>query len=253
MTTGVSSKVTWADDVADLRRQFWDGELHVWSLADPSWTGDGHGLMASQLLTAWRTTFAAVTSAILALYLSVRPEQLRIRRSHYGKPSVESPLAMRRLWYNVSHSSTVGLVALCSRADVGIDIEVPRLWRSTERFAQRILTVAEYADFRATSAEQQPRFLLESWTGKESLLKGLGVGLRQDMRSIRLVNVSPERATAKVRSGDHGPFLPWHVRYLDSGLGARVVAACACTCADIPMRVINGTHLGRELWEGIVK
>lgn len=74
-----------------------------------------------------------------------------------------------KCFFSLSHCDGAVAVAV-SRAAVGVDIEELHSI-SRDRFATKILTPDEYALFEKTPCSEQEHFLLERWTGKESMFK----------------------------------------------------------------------------------
>ena len=75
---------------------------------------------------------------------------------------------------------------------IGADIvEIDRirgsLERFGERFARRVLTASELAEFRASSAPE--RLLAKRFAAKEAVVKALGLGFRQGL-ALNLIGVS---------------------------------------------------------------
>jgi len=74
---------------------------------------------------------------------------------------------------------------------IGVDIvKIERIrnniQRFGERFAQRLLTGAELADYRA--ARQPERFLAKRFAAKEAVVKALGTGFREGL-AFNLIGV----------------------------------------------------------------
>ena len=74
---------------------------------------------------------------------------------------------------------------------IGVDIvKIERIrnniQRFGERFAQRLLTEAELADYRA--ARQPERFLAKRFAAKEAVVKALGTGFREGL-AFNLIGV----------------------------------------------------------------
>ena len=74
-----------------------------------------------------------------------------------------------KCFFSLSHCDGTVAVAV-SRAAVGVDIEELHAI-SKDRFATKILTPGEYTLFEKIPSDEQEHFLLERWTGKESLFK----------------------------------------------------------------------------------
>ena len=105
---------------------------------------------------------------------------------------------------------------------IGTDIvQVARIQRSLdrygERFAERILGVAEFADYRATA--HPARFLARRFAVKEALAKACGTGFTQGL-TFRDITVAHDRAgKPELRFGGRAAEL-----YREWGLGESFVS-----------------------------
>lgn len=117
---------------------------------------------------------------LLASRLGCAAAAIDIAYSAYGKPYLPD----HPHWYfNVSHSGDKALIAISQHRDVGVDIEA--------------LTSASAASDVATAMTVQERqychahgelALMRIWSGKEAVLKAMGVGIA---RHFSLVSVIP--------------------------------------------------------------
>ena len=116
---------------------------------------------------------------ILGAHLGQTPESLRFISNHYGKPELAGRTAgdglSKPLRFNLSHSRSVGLLALASGIEVGVDVEdvrpiEPGVARST-------FSAAELADLSRLDGDAWLRGFYHCWTRKEAIVKAEGVGL----------------------------------------------------------------------------
>lgn len=89
----------------------------------------------------------------------------------HGRPSVDDG----EIEFSVSHSRTIGLVAL-GRQRVGVDIEAVPDESTVTAVAPR-LHPRERAEIARVPAIDRPRTFTEVWTRSEAYLKGIGAGL----------------------------------------------------------------------------
>lgn len=99
-----------------------------------------------------------------------------------GKPALIDPPDMH---FNLSHSKSVGLIAVGDEDQIGVDVEVLRHMPDADAMAAAYFTPAEQRALEATSPEERNRAFLCCWTRKEACLKAIGTGLgRIDTRSF---------------------------------------------------------------------
>ncbi len=119
---------------------------------------------------------------ILGGYLGVSPRRVAFACAAGGKPSIEGGGGPA---FNISHSGTRVVIAVSTRARVGIDIEQLR-GRAREHLAERALAPEEAELLRTCPPVERERKFLRYWTAKEACLKALGIGLRADLKVLRI-------------------------------------------------------------------
>jgi 4'-phosphopantetheinyl transferase len=163
----------------------------------------------SRLATAFalRRAFRRV---ILARYLEIEPLDVRTSDTPSGKPELSG--LSTDLHFNASHSKDRGILAVARRFPVGADIE--RLRRiDTATLAARILSPSERLEFDHAEPEVRGTDMFRIWTGKEALVKGIGVGL--DLRDLPLIGLPAIPAPAVWKLAEFGGRMSvhgqWHV------------------------------------------
>jgi 4'-phosphopantetheinyl transferase len=169
------------------------GEIHVWRV-DLAATGSPDGApvlspdererVARLLSEHKRARFIAGRSALRRLlghYLAVLPQALVFRYGPHGKPGLATGAALA---FNFSNSRDLGLLAVTTGREIGIDLEYRHRGISVAALARHILSGSELADFQRLPLERRPQALLATWTRKEAYLKALGVGLVRSLKSF---------------------------------------------------------------------
>ena len=90
--------------------------------------------------------------------------------NEYGKP------ISKNIYFNISHSHGIVVLATSSKYDVGVDIEVIR--DKKDDLARFISNEEEYQYIKSD------KNFFEVWTSKESLSKCVGTGIRNNIKSI---------------------------------------------------------------------
>jgi 4'-phosphopantetheinyl transferase len=152
----------------------------------------GHGLLRS----------------LLGKYLQRDASLVRMARGPYGKPYLER----KQLRFNMSDTKDAVLIAFAHDLEIGADIETmarevdhtavsehyftaPEIiaireagavGSSSRQGAHSLPTATATADPIPPSAEASKRRFLEFWTRKEAVLKASGVGIMDDLRSLRV-------------------------------------------------------------------
>jgi 4'-phosphopantetheinyl transferase len=193
------------------RERLAPNEIHVWHAtldAAPADVPNLHCLLSGdELERAGRFRFErdraryvvgrALLRTVLARYLDRDPRELRFRYGTYGKPSLHRD----ELWFNLSHSGVVMLLAVTAIGEVGIDVELESSAPPDHmRLAQSFFSRAEGDALHALPAAEQPRAFLSCWTRKEAFIKARGDGLGLALDSFD-VSLEPGQSVALLRTG----------------------------------------------------
>ena len=101
-------------------------------------------------------------------------------RGPHGKPYVEGT----ELEFNLSDTKDAVILAIRPGIAIGADVETMRRTTDHAMVSAHYFTPGEVEDIRA-AADGKRRFL-ELWTRKEAVLKACGVGIMEDLRSLRV-------------------------------------------------------------------
>jgi 4'-phosphopantetheinyl transferase len=165
------------------------GEVHVWRTSLALTSAEESQRMATLssdererarrfLVAPARAQFVAARSALRAIlggYLGRPPEEVRFVLGPIGKPALAD--ADSPLFFNLSHSREVALVAVTDRDEIGVDVEHVRDMASRDALAERFFHPNEVAALRALSPELRADGFFNAWTRKEAFLKATGKGI----------------------------------------------------------------------------
>lgn len=120
---------------------------------------------------------------LLGACLGTHPCLLAFESSPFGKPR----LATDDLRFNLSHAGDIGVVAISSTRELGIDIEPILGVPGAMAIAERYFTLNEQAWLRqAQVMGSLSRAFVEAWTRKEAVLKATGLGLELPLNSFEV-------------------------------------------------------------------
>jgi len=132
---------------------------------------------------------------VLARYLNLPPAEIEIDRScpdcgrSHGRPrlSRRPATAIETIEFSVTHGGDLLVLAFAGNAPVGVDVEpVGALEDVGADLLDFALTLTERLRLLEVPAPQRRRFFLRHWTGKEAVLKALGIGLDVEPRAVTL-------------------------------------------------------------------
>lgn len=151
-------------------------------------------------MTSVRASYVAardVLRSLVAEWSGATPTGVQLLRTPLGAPYLPEH---RSAGCSLSHAGDVVMAALRPLGPVGIDVEL--LTRPLADFGALLRIACTDAERIAIEArppaEQRQRFLT-AWTGKEAVLKALGVGLSVDPRNVAIEEVDEAGHTAVAR------------------------------------------------------
>jgi 4'-phosphopantetheinyl transferase len=139
----------------------------------------------------------------LGTYLSIPPQEIRLRYAESGKPAMEENEGPG---FNLSHSENLIVIGV-GPGPVGVDVELVRPRVDVEKVAERVFTRQEREGLARDLSPGDPSAFFRLWTGKEAFLKGIGSGFSDDPKRWELRPAS--FGYQGRRTG--GPEPPWSV------------------------------------------
>ncbi|MDQ0569061.1 4'-phosphopantetheinyl transferase [Variovorax paradoxus] len=137
--------------------------------------------------TADRVRFTETRAALrrlLAERVGCEPAEVPLASSAHGKPYLELASGGAPL-FNLSHSGSHALIVLGDAravSEVGVDIEECMADVDIEGVASLAFTERECDEVRGAADRLQA--LYSRWVGKEAVLKAIGVGVAEHLKSI---------------------------------------------------------------------
>jgi len=108
---------------------------------------------------------------------------LEIRSAPSGAPEVFVANKRADITVSISHRAGLAICAIaCARVKLGCDLEV--IEPHSQAFVEDYLTQEEQLRVTEASCDDRDRLVALLWSGKESTLKAMDVGLRVDTRCI---------------------------------------------------------------------
>jgi 4'-phosphopantetheinyl transferase len=131
---------------------------------------------------------------ILGRYLNLAPEKVQFEYLAHGKPV----LTAGTLRFNLSHSEEIGLYAIVSNREVGIDLEFVRPVPDAEKLAEQFFSSVEKAELDGLPPSKKLASFFSGWTRKEAYIKARGDGMAYplDQFSVSMDCERPARLLA---------------------------------------------------------
>jgi len=111
---------------------------------------------------------------ILAGYLGIEAKQVQLTVGEHGKPYLMDHKV--NLCFNLAHSGDNFLLAIASKGEVGIDIEMIAPGKPLEEMARMVFSRQELAGWSRLPASDREAAFYRCWVRKEACLKACGSG-----------------------------------------------------------------------------
>jgi 4'-phosphopantetheinyl transferase len=158
---------------------------------------------------------------ILAHYLSVSADSIRIDTSTHGKPYLPD---YPELAFNLSHTGDALMVAVAELCQLGVDIEQCKPRPMLADLANRCFGSEELTYWQQLPEAEQLRAFYQFWTRKEAFVKATGFGIALGMKDCVLNPDKPQTFLAVPAAC--GVASDWHSRDIavEEGMCAALVA-----------------------------
>jgi 4'-phosphopantetheinyl transferase len=197
------------------------GEIHVWR-AGLTLTSDEESRRIASLspdererayrfvVARARTQFVAARStlrAILGRYLGRAPQEVRFVLGPVGKPSLAD--VSPSLYFNLSHSHEVALVAVTPCGEIGVDVEHVRDMATRDAMAERFFHPSEVATLQALPPDLRAHGFFNAWTRKEAFLKATGKGITYGIDRVEVTLAPGDSPLVLGVDGDQTEAAAW--------------------------------------------
>jgi 4'-phosphopantetheinyl transferase len=139
---------------------------------------------------------------ILAAYLGVPPEDVRLEQNEHGKPRLGAAFAGSGIRFSATHSEELALVAVARDRELGVDLERVRSLTTADAIADRWFARAERRHLQALPEADRLVAFYAHWTLKEAFAKARGLGLTMPPRDFQEMSPDdPGWSHAELRPG----------------------------------------------------
>jgi 4'-phosphopantetheinyl transferase len=163
---------------------------------------------------------------VLARYLSLAPQAIRLDTGAHGKPRLARQHGSS-LQFSLSHSGDVALLGMAHRREIGVDVEAAIPHVDLADVAGHFFAPDERAALSSLAGRECSDLFYTLWTRKEACLKAWGKGLRIPLNGFSVLPASDAFAEAPIRCPEAGAQNLGHCRSLRApdGYAAAVVLA----------------------------
>ncbi len=151
---------------------------------------------------------------ILADYLGIDTRRLAFRTGATGKPYLVEPASALPLYFNVSHSHEMTLIAVTRRGEVGVDVEHLRPFANDLDLADRFFSHREATALHTLTAEDRIEAFFQAWTRKEAFLKASAHGLTYGLDRVEVTLLRDEPVRFLRIGGEEHAARHWSLHHL---------------------------------------
>ena len=166
----------------------------------------------------------AALRSILCGRLGCPNQQLAFGASHLGKPYAVVEGKPVPVGFNVSHSSTHGLIAFAAEGRLGVDVEERSPERDLDGLIRSVMGPSERAELALACGNQRLHLFYLLWTVKEALIKALGTGLSWDVSQFEIPLAMRRGMKTSLFQFPHIPAVRWWLEDLGNEHFAAAVA-----------------------------
>jgi 4'-phosphopantetheinyl transferase len=174
---------------------------------------------------------------ILARYLGTSAQAIRFKYGPYGKPSLVNEADP--IFFNFSHSDGVGLLAVGTGFELGIDVEQIRKDIETVEIARSFFSEAERRDLATVASELRHQTFFNCWTRKEAILKGIGMGLNLRLDGFDVSSVPGATAQLAASRLPLIDMTQWSLCSIDVGIDFAAALAVATRGVSINVKIFE--------------
>lgn len=150
------------------------------------------------------------TRILLACYARISPGEVTIGTDAFGKPF--SDVALH---FNISHSHDLLLLGF-SDTPIGVDVELKDPLTTIERLGKSHFAEAEFQQLMADEEAGRVDTFFDTWTKKESVIKGIGKGLHIPLQGFNVATRDGNVRWDHPIGHRHGD---WYVRGVETNPG----------------------------------
>lgn len=158
-----------------------------------------------------RTAFILTRGTLrmmLAHYLGSQPREIRFRYEGNGKPLLDGD---NNLFFNVSHTDGLALLAFTRGHQLGVDVEKVNSNTDVERLAERFFSERECRALGQLSGNRLREAFFRIWTRKEAYIKATGEGLSLPLDQFEVSIAAGDRDALRATRPDAGEAERWTV------------------------------------------
>lgn len=131
-----------------------------------------------------RVISKAIVKNIISMYLGLNIHKIKFSYNQFGKPVLSEDINFPGLNFNISHSGSLGMIALVKNNQIGIDLEQIIELADLDDIISLCFSKHEQHLFNSLSGLEKTKLFYKIWTGKEAFIKAIGKGFSFPLQNI---------------------------------------------------------------------
>jgi 4'-phosphopantetheinyl transferase len=123
----------------------------------------------------------------LSSLIKINPNKIQVTKGELGKPLLAKEFNPMAIDFNISHKSSISLIGLTDKGQIGVDVEENIRNEKTLRIAERYFHAQELDWIKESKSEVEYNLrFYRIWSMKEAIVKTLGGGVFQNLNEFCL-------------------------------------------------------------------
>lgn len=139
-------------------------------------------MMATPLLKSCFISSRCCLRCLLSLYIGTEPRGINLTYNNFGKPGLDSG----KVYFNLSHSGDLAVVAFSGCNELGVDIERVKPISEALEIARNYFSRIETSWISAVAGLERWKRFLRCWVIREACVKAIGTGLSIPLNSFEV-------------------------------------------------------------------
>jgi 4'-phosphopantetheinyl transferase len=114
---------------------------------------------------------------LLSQFTHLKPAEVQLSDDKHGKPELLLEMHAHPVFFNISHTEKLCLMAFSCENEVGVDVELVQPIKELDSMAKIYFSQKEFAIWRTKDEAEKTALFHEYWCAKEAILKAAGCGL----------------------------------------------------------------------------
>ncbi|HSD64457.1 MAG TPA: 4'-phosphopantetheinyl transferase superfamily protein [Ignavibacteriaceae bacterium] len=158
-----------------------------------------------------RVISKVIVKDIISKYLGVNSDQIKYSYNRFGKPVLPEDINFPGLNFNISHSESLGIIALVKQKQIGVDLERIIDLADLDDIIKLCFSKNEQGFFKDLEGLEKTKLFYKVWTGKEAFIKAIGKGFSFPLENISFeLNINKEIIISEI-SDFQDNIDKWHV------------------------------------------